>query len=312
VSAPAVVVAGNLNVDLTLAHVPDWPRWGTEVVLERADRRAGGVAHAACALAALGVAVTVVAAVGEDGDADFLRAWLARAGVDASGVAAHPERATGLSVAVVRADGERTFFTLPGALLAETPAALLARAGAFRPRWLLLSGLMLLPDGPPQPVLAEMARLSRLGTRVAVDVGWDPLGWPPRRLHLARSVLEAADLALLNADEARALGWEDARPRRPGARVAVKRGPLGARVGDDRGSWDVPATPAVAVDTVGAGDVWNAAFLAASLAGHPTAAAAARANRAASLYVAAPPGPDRYPSAAGLGPQAEEPSAPAG
>ncbi|MCL6596617.1 MAG: carbohydrate kinase family protein [Firmicutes bacterium] len=311
-SGPAVVVAGNLNVDLTLAHVPDWPKWGTEVVLERADRRAGGVAHAACALAALGVAVTVVAAVGQDADAAFLRSWLARAGVDASGVAVHPERATGLSVAVVRADGERTFFTLPGALLAEAPADLLARAGAFRPRWLLLSGLMLLPDGPPEPIVAEMARLSRLGTRVAVDVGWDPLGWPPRRLHLARSVLEAADLALLNADEARALGWEDARPRRSGAKVAVKRGPLGARVGDDGGGWDVPATPAVAVDTVGAGDVWNAAFLAASLAGQSAVPAAARANRVAALYVAAPPGPDRYPSRERLEPQSGEPAAPAG
>jgi sugar/nucleoside kinase (ribokinase family) len=296
VNATDVVVTGNLNVDLVLGKVATWPGWGREVLVEHSDRRAGGIAHAACALAALGVATSVIAAVGDDDAARFLRGWLTEAGVDTSAVNTWRGQSTGLSVSIVRDDGERTFFTHPGALRAEGVQALLDRLTG-RPRWLLVSGLMLLPQTPAQAVVDAVLRVKARGVRIAFDVGWDPDGWTSDRRDWTRAVLATGDLILVNDSEAVALGLDAATtPAIPGATVAIKQGADGATLVDRGGAVHVPGVPVSAVDTVGAGDVWNAAYLAATVHGRAPVDAAAYANQIASRYVATAPGPSRYPN----------------
>ena len=293
-SAPQVVVAGNLNVDLVLGTLADWPGWGREVIVNQSDRRAGGIAHAACALAALAVPVGAVATVGADADGAFLVAWLERAGVDVGAVRQVASEVTGLSVSVVRTDGERTFFTHPGSLHAEGADGLLARL-PDGVRWVLLSGLMLLKETPASDVRRAMERLRAGGARVAVDPGWDPEGWPPARLRWTREILAGADLVLVNEEECAALELV-VHPVAGSGLLAIKQGPQGATVVDGAGRTEVAGEPVHAVDTVGAGDVWNAAFLCALLAGDAAADAARDANRVAAEYVARPPGPGRYPA----------------
>ncbi len=294
-STPELVVAGNLNVDLVVGKVADWPGWGREVLVGHADRRPGGIAHAAFALAALGAPVAVVACVGDDDAGSYLVDALAAAGVNVSAARRVPGEATGLSLSVVRDDGERTFFTYQGALLAEAPDVLLGRT-PDAPRWVLLSGLMLLPEAPAADVVQAMGRVRAVGGAVAVDPGWDPAGWPEARRQWAQAILRAADVALVNEDEARALGLlESPTAGAAGGLVAIKQGGRGATLVGGDGEHRIAGAAVEAVDTVGAGDVWNAAFLSRLRAGASPPQAAAYANAMGRRYVAGDVGPDRYP-----------------
>jgi 2-dehydro-3-deoxygluconokinase len=71
-----------------------------------------------------------------------------------------------------------------------------------------------------------------------------------------------------------------ARYRDAGAReVVVKAGPDPALIVSDRGRWEVgPAGPVTPVDTTGAGDSFNAAYLAARLRGVPELGSARAAH----------------------------------
>ena len=68
-------------------------------------------------------------------------------------------------------------------------------------------------------------------------------------------------------------------------RIVLTLGAAGCLVADRLGRHDVPALPAEAVDTVGAGDAFNAALAAALADGMPLLDAAHRANAAASIAV---------------------------
>jgi ribokinase len=91
-----VCVVGNLNADLVLYALEDFPAWGTEVIVEAMDWRPGGIGNALLCLAGLGVGTSAVANVGEDGIGQELLAALAEAGVDAS----HVERSSGVPTGV--------------------------------------------------------------------------------------------------------------------------------------------------------------------------------------------------------------------
>jgi len=78
--------------------------------------------------------------------------------------------------------------------------------------------------------------------------------------------------------------------------VVVKLGREGSLARADGREVRQAALPAEVVDTVGAGDVFNAGFLAARLRGRPLQACLAAGSAAAALYVARPR--DRFPSAA--------------
>ncbi|HRP77937.1 MAG TPA: carbohydrate kinase family protein, partial [Aquamicrobium sp.] len=62
---PPILVLGNANVDLVLGEIDGWPEVGTEIMVERAETRAGGSAgNSALALAGMGVAHLFIASTG--------------------------------------------------------------------------------------------------------------------------------------------------------------------------------------------------------------------------------------------------------
>lgn len=257
----------------------------------------GDALNVTIALARLGHAPALLTALGQDGWSDELAALWAAEGVDVSMVARHPVRVPGLYGIRVDAAGERSFtywrdrsaardlFALPQA------DALMARAGEAD--LLFLSGITLsLYDGAGLARIAAAAdAVKARGGMVAFDGNYRPRGWTDARA-AQKAFLDFAPhatLALPTAgDEAMLWGGDEtaeeiaARWHGAGAsEVVVKLGADGALVCADGGLAHVPTTPVVPVDTSGAGDAFDAGYLAARLAGLDPVAAARFGHRLA-------------------------------
>lgn len=291
---PDILVSGNVNVDLVLGEVDGWPAIGTEIEVERSETRAGGSAgNTALALAGMGVPHRLIASVGDDSYGDWLReAFAARS----SDWIVEPG-ATTVTVGIVHRGGDRAFFTTPGHLrhsraqdvIDRIPVAPHARAVA------LISGGFLIPDMARNTV-ALLDAFHAGGWRTAIDPGWPPSGWTPATRALMAEWLAAADIALLNEDEVRGLtgaeGAAGASALRNLAReellLVVKRGAEGATAWGPGDPVTVAAPAVEVVDTVGAGDTFNAGFLASWTRGEILADALAAgvhvAARAISTY----------------------------
>ena len=126
-----------------------------------------------------------------------------------------------------------------------------------------------------------VARLRRRGTTVSWDFGWNE---PLAAAEGLPALMDALDLVFLNELEAplyaRATTLDDAYPRlrTPRSNVVVKLGDQGCRWLRAQGDVVMPAPAVDAFDTTGAGDAFNAGFLAAWLRGATPAACLATGN----------------------------------
>ncbi|MBX3529661.1 MAG: carbohydrate kinase family protein [Rhizobiaceae bacterium] len=286
-----ILVLGNVNVDLVLGPVDGWPAIGTEIEVERAEMRAGGSAgNTALALTGLAEPHLMVASTGDDPNGVWLRGEFDLAccdWIDDPGM-------TTTTVGIVHKGGDRVFFTTPGHLQRATPQALLARVPtAPRPGAVaILSGNLLMPairDATSNILVALRER----GWTTAIDPGWPPQGFTAPTRAMFGEWLALADHALLNEEEVAALTGGDGASAlvaamRTGTVLVVKRGPAGALALGGGEDFSVSAPTVEVIDTVGAGDSFNAAYLAAMVAGEPLRDALARgvevASRAVSTY----------------------------
>lgn len=111
----SIAVIGSINAD-TSYQVPNLPAPGeTVLVTSRLDAPGGKGANQAAAVAALGVAVDFVGAVGADEAGASLSAGLAERGVGLSHLVSVPGVATGSAVIVVSSSGENSIVVHPGA-----------------------------------------------------------------------------------------------------------------------------------------------------------------------------------------------------
>lgn len=268
-TVPPLLVLGNANVDLVMGEVQGWPQVGTEVVVPRSEMRPGGSAgNTALALTGMSIPHRFIATVGDD----VLGRWLTEGFDQASTDWIVMPCATTITVGIVHQGGDRAFFTAPGHLQQARLEDLLERIPAAPGP----SSLAIVSGGFLMPRIAAgtrdlLLRLNERGWCTAIDPGWPPEGWTEKAKNLCRGWLHSADLALLNAEEVRGLsGVEDleaaegvlAGTLRASQTLVVKRGADGARA-VCAGRRFRATTPAVEViDTVGAGDTFNAAFLA--------------------------------------------------
>ncbi len=287
-AARPVVVVGDVGMDVVAT--PHGPiRYGTDTPAEVTMRLAGAGANTAAALAAYGVAVTLLARVGDDSPGRTARAELERSGVRCVWVV-DPDLPTGLIVVLVDASGERTMLPSRGAnaglRVGDVVGALdvLAAFPGGMPH-LHLSGYVLLDEGSRSAGLAALSEARRRGWTTSVD---------PQAAALIAEVgagvfldwVRHVDLVLPNAVEAAALGGVTPILASVGA-VAVTDGAAGARwVGRDGTDELASAQPVRARDTTGAGDAFNAGLLAAWVSGAAPADALAAGVAAGTAVVA--------------------------
>ena len=270
------------------------------MVVDRAAWRVGGaLGNSARALAGMGLAADLVWDVGDDAMGAWLATELGDVGTPPRVVAAP----TSVTVALTHPDGERTFFSHLGHLAVSEPDVLAEAVERGRPGDVVfVGGSFLLPRWQPE-LASVFARARAVGVTTALDTGWPASGWNADNRGALDDILAHVDLFLPNLEEARGLlNAPDAAPdelvhaldRRTAGRTVLKLGRDGA-AWLDHGGVTRHSAPAVDVaDTVGAGDTFNAALLAAVRDGRPMRTAVALAVRSASLAVASTP--RRYPS----------------
>lgn len=267
-----ILVLGDANPDLVLSGENVEPAFGqAERLVDNAALVIGGSGVIfACGAAKLGLRVAFAGVVGDDNLGRFMCDELQSHGVDTSGVARLPDRPTGITV-VLSGRTDRAMLTFPGAT-GELRRALLDADLLGRTRHIHVSSYFLQRDLMPDlPGLLREAREGEATT--SIDPNWDPSGgWDGGLLAL----LPEVDVFLPNEVEALSLARisvvDDAiaRLRAFGAGTVVvktaEQGAVGAQASE---IVRVPAIPTKLVDSTGAGDSFDAGFLAGFLAGEP-------------------------------------------
>ena len=299
----AVGVVGNLNMDLILRGVEAMPVWGRGV--EASDyllTTSGQGGYLALALAAQEVPTELIGNVGNDDFGRRIVADLAGNGVGTGGIEVSERLATGMCIAIARpGDGERAFIADLGQLV-EYDAATVRR------NWPVLAtcavvcvvGIFDMANFAAAGATEVLSRLRADGKQTLLDTGWDGDGWPPATLEKIHGLLPDVDYLAVNENEALAISGEAgpveaarALQARSGHTVIVKRGKNGSFGRNEHEEVNVDAFNVVPADAVGAGDSYNAGFLAALLEGASLEECMRWGTATATLYIGRRC--DRYP-----------------
>jgi sugar/nucleoside kinase (ribokinase family) len=276
-----LLVVGEVNPDVVVADGDPRPAFGQAERMVDAIRLTIGSSSVitACGAARLGLRVAMVGVVGDDPLGSFMIEAMRSRGIDVDAVVVDSYHPTGASV--ILSDGrDRAILTAQGTIgavtAADVPSALLVRARHLHVgSWFLQDGLR-----PDAAGLFAAARANGLST--SLDPNWDPAGAWDGGL---RAVLPLVDVFFPNDTEVRHLtGLDDvseaavALASSAGVQnsplVVVKCGAAGALAANRDGVIArVDAYPVDALDTTGAGDAFDAAFLAVRLDGQSVEAA---------------------------------------
>ncbi|MFH1880142.1 MAG: sugar kinase [Bacillota bacterium] len=242
--------------------------------------------------ARMGARSAIIAKVGQDDFARLNLDRLTRDGVDTAYIVTTEGNSTGVAFVTYFADGSRQFiFHFAKAACGELAPEDVNEALVADARYLHVMGCSI--TGSPSMGDAIM-RAVRLAKARGVRVSFDP-NIRPELMHGAaaaciREVLEACDVLLTGKSELAALLAGEAEPVAAllCARdriVVVKDGARGACLYTRGIALRAPVYPATEVDPTGAGDCFDATFLAGLSGGMPLAQALARASAAGAKAV---------------------------
>ena len=274
-----VLVLGNAGTDLSL-RLPRLPRPGETLVGSGLARAPGGKGlNQAVVASRTGVETCFLAPVGDDPEGRFIAGQLAAEAFTSLRLVmvAH---ATDVSVLMVGPDGENSIVTA-GPCAEALGAAVAAEfaSDAVPGDVLLLQGNL-----SQQATLAAAGAGARRGALVLLNPA--PLRWPAHAVlaECAATVanrLEAAQVTRRDDPHEAALALRGMGP----SLAVVTLGAAGCVYADQAGTHDLPAIPAHAVDTTGAGDTFCGVLAACFARGWGVPDALQAAQKAAAITI---------------------------
>ena len=246
--------------------------------------------------ARLGMKTAAIGSVGQDAFGDCLRDQLQADGVLTDGLRYLPDQPTGVAFVAYQADGSRNFFFSLGAggFLSRD----MLRADLFQDlRCFHVMGSTLSMSSTALKVCSTALEMAiAAGALISFDPNLRPELLPPDQARISFApFISAADIFLptetellqlsgaVNAQEAIAELLDE----RPARKIVVTRGAAGCTVYTSQGRLDVAGYAVPEVDPTGAGDCFDAGFIAAILDGKSINAAASLANACGALTVSA-------------------------
>jgi len=257
-----LLIIGEINPDIILRGADVTPVFGqVEKMVENADLTIGSSSViTACGAARLGLKVAFVGVVGDDVYGRFMLEAMQERGVDTSHCIIDPTLQTGFTIILAKPDGDRAMLTYSGTISALQPEQinrdLLTQTRHLHVgSYFMLDGLR---DGLPDLFTAALEQ----GVTTSLDTNWDP-----REQWQAETILPFCNVLLPNAAEAQRLtgcdNLEDALIKLAESvpTLAIKLGAAGGLAQQDDEAIQLRPIPVDIVDTVGAGDSFNAGFL---------------------------------------------------
>ena len=237
----------------------------------------GAESNVAIGLARLGIPASWISVLGDDELGELVLHRLRAEGVDTSGVRRIADRATGLYIREEVAGRLRVYYYRSGS------AAATLSPNAFDPSMLQgaaflhltgITGALSQECAEFLPWAATTARDA--GVRVSYDVNYRSRLWEPSAAQAAtEALLTLIDVLFVGHDEANALwGWEtdtalEQLPKIGPSEVILKLGADGCAAMINGEQLTSPGFPARQLDPIGAGDAFDAGYLAATLWGWP-------------------------------------------
>ena len=296
-----LLVAGDAVLDVIVGDVTGEIAFGqAETLVERGTLTVGGSsAIMACAAARLGLRVAFVGVFGADPAGRFMLEELRARGVETSACVVSPNRPTGLTAHLVRpgAERDRAMLTSPGCV-GELTAPMMRRALLKSARHLHVGSFFLLPKLAPT-LAAVFAEAREAGYTASLDTQGDSEGGWQGGL---REALREADLYFPNRAEAlataRSLGDDQCADddlertletlAALGPLPVMKCGSQGAVALVDHTVVHASALSVGPLDTIGAGDSFDAGYVYGFLQGWPVDRCLALAAACGSLSTRSP------------------------
>lgn len=258
-----VLLFGEYFCDLIITGLAEVPRLGADIFGEAMEIVPGGAYILATALHRLGVHTRWAARLGNDVFSRFVREQAACEGLDTTLFEQIPAPLRSLSVSFSFSH-DRGFISYVDAFPEHHYQNVIA---AQRPRWVVNTPFT---GAPENLALAEFVH--QQGAHLYTDCQYTTQTLNEPGLP---DLLRLTDIFAPNQSEACQLTGETD-PEQAAARLAefcslvvVKCGPDGVLARAGHQTWHAPALPVAVVDTTGAGDSFNAGFLAAHLRGEP-------------------------------------------
>jgi len=267
-----ILTFGDLCVDLIMTGGDIVPEFGqVEKLVGNYELEMGGSCSIfACQAAKMGLKVGILGRVGEDDFGRLILRRLDESGVDTQHVIVDPKIKTGLGVALCQ-DSDRAILTYLGSLNAVYPQDISDEFLASARH--LHHGSFFLHTNLRPAIPAIFQRSLSLGLSTSLDTNWDPDEFWNSGL---QDLLPLTDVFFPNEQEARLISQTDTVDEsmkafeKIGIQItAIKRGERGAIAVSGKKQFTCELPPVSGGDSIGAGDSFDAGFLAGWLRGMP-------------------------------------------
>lgn len=262
-----VLVVGNAVLDLVVAPLLKPPPQGRTIKVDLSKLFVGGCGvNTALVLARLGVETSLVGPIGDDALASLLVSSLKKAGVDTEGLIVCENVDTSVTVVLVWENGERSFLH-SGGNSGRLNGEHLDGLDAAEVDHIHVGGALLLTGVEAEAWARTLKRFKQAGATTSLDPAWDARGlW----LKTLEPALPHIDYLFPNKVEAEMLTGESV-PDKAGeslvnmglAKAVVKLGEEGSLLVERGNILRQRAFKVEVVDTTGAGDAYDAGFIAA-------------------------------------------------